>query len=214
MSETERDHPKSGEPQGKWLTALDLRRKYQANRFTILNEMRRIQRELIKDIEDNTGVNKTEAEEIVESHLVGKQRRKNKHKKPALAISKDVETLIDLPERKGSDVSKSMSGGIVVRSARDVLGMTQAELAVQLGVSPARISRWELGDSPITEIYANKISRLISDNERSDDWVQSLVEGTAASIRSLGYEEKVAIDLMLEALQKISQGMNSNQASR
>ncbi len=50
-----------------------------------------------------------------------------------------------------------MKGALLVREARLRAGLSQAQLAVRIGASRQRISRWETGASPVTFDDAERV---------------------------------------------------------
>lgn len=55
----------------------------------------------------------------------------------------------DLAERLSYAIDDAILDGRALREHRAALGMTQAELAVQLGVAPNTVARWERGERRI-----------------------------------------------------------------
>ncbi len=54
------------------------------------------------------------------------------------------------------------NAGAMVRNLRDELGLSQADLAMELGVTRESVSRWESGRYDMTDINKEKIKKYIN----------------------------------------------------
>ena len=52
-----------------------------------------------------------------------------------------------------------------VKAIRDVLGLTQKELAQRIGVTTTTLARWERGDKPITKPSEKLLLTFISEEQ-------------------------------------------------
>lgn len=56
--------------------------------------------------------------------------------------------------------------GAMVRNLRDELGLSQADLAMELGVTRESVSRWESGRYDMTDINKEKIKKYINNQPK------------------------------------------------
>ena len=55
-----------------------------------------------------------------------------------------------------------------LRQARERLGLTQAQLAQQLGVTLNAVQKWEMGERPIRKVVALAVQLLLERSKRKN----------------------------------------------
>jgi DNA-binding XRE family transcriptional regulator len=55
-----------------------------------------------------------------------------------------------------------------IREARQLLGVTQVQLAQALGVTARSVINWEMGDVPISTVVALAIRHLLDQHEAAE----------------------------------------------
>lgn len=55
-----------------------------------------------------------------------------------------------------------------IREARELLGITQGQLALALGVTRKAVNRWEKGEAPISTVVALAIRHLLEQHEAAE----------------------------------------------
>lgn len=53
--------------------------------------------------------------------------------------------------------------GQEMRTAREAAGLTQEALALRLGVTPTTVWRWEAGQRPIKQVYAELVGNIVKE---------------------------------------------------
>lgn len=73
-----------------------------------------------------------------------------------------------------------------IRSTREQLGMTQAELAKKLGLTRSSVNSWEMGLSVPSTQYIIELAKLFG---VSTDYLLGLNQGASISVESLSEKE-------------------------
>lgn len=73
-----------------------------------------------------------------------------------------------------------------IRSTREQLGMTQAELAKKLGLTRSSVNSWEMGLSVPSTQYIIELAKLFG---VSTDYLLGLSQGASISVVSLSEKE-------------------------